>query len=97
MDYFVFSVPPGMLACLKAFFTTTAMTPKVAALPRNETEPRLSIAGFSAQNIRALLRANEWCAWESRNQQVVFLYDFCQERMFHILTSCDYRTSLRDS
>jgi hypothetical protein len=27
----------------------------------------------------------------------VFLYDFCQERMFHILTSCDYRTSLRDS
>jgi hypothetical protein len=53
-----------------------AMPPKVPALPQNEIEPRLSATGLSAQHVRALLRADEWCALESRNQQVVFLYDF---------------------
>jgi hypothetical protein len=54
------------------------MPPKVPALPRNEIEPRLSIAGFSAQDICVLLRPDEWCALESRNQQVVLLYDFAR-------------------
>jgi hypothetical protein len=52
------------------------MPPKVPAIPGNETEPPFSITGLSVQDIRALLRANEWCAEESRNQHVVFLYDF---------------------
>jgi hypothetical protein len=34
------------------------------------------ITGFSAQDVPALFRADEWCALESRNQQVVILYDF---------------------
>jgi hypothetical protein len=65
-----------MLTCIKTFFTTTAIPPKVPAVPRNEIEPHLSITGFSAQDIRALLRADERGALESRNQQVVFLSDF---------------------
>jgi hypothetical protein len=78
MDHFVFSVPPGTLACAKTVFTTTAVPPKVSAFPRNEIEPRLSITGLSAQDIRALLRTDEWCALESRNQEAVFLYDFAR-------------------
>jgi hypothetical protein len=54
------------------------MPPKVPALPRNKIEPRFSITSLSAQDICALLRADEWCALESRNQQVVFLYDFAR-------------------
>jgi hypothetical protein len=61
------------------------MPPKVSALPRNEIEPRISITGLSAQDIRALLRADEWCALESRNEQVVFLYDVARS---------EYSTSL---
>jgi hypothetical protein len=51
---------------------------KVPAVPRNEIKPSLLITGLSAQDIRALLRADEWCALESRNHQVVFLYDFAR-------------------
>jgi hypothetical protein len=54
------------------------MRPKVLALARNEIEPHLSITRLSAQDIRALLRDDEWFALESRNQQVVFLYDFAK-------------------
>jgi hypothetical protein len=54
------------------------MPPKVPALPRNEIEPRLSITGLSVQDIRALLRAGECFALESRNQKVEFLYDFAR-------------------
>jgi hypothetical protein len=60
------------------FLMTTAMPPKVPAIPRNEIEPRLSITGFSAQDILALLRTDDWRAWDSRIQQVVFLYDFAR-------------------
>jgi hypothetical protein len=59
MDHFVFSVPPGMLACVQTFFTTAAMPPKVPVLLCNEIELRLSITGLSAQYICALLRADE--------------------------------------
>jgi hypothetical protein len=41
------------------------MPAKVIALPRNEIEPRLSIISFSAQDIGALLRDDEWCTLES--------------------------------
>jgi hypothetical protein len=54
------------------------MPPKVLTLPRNEIEHCLSITGLSAQDIRALLRAAEWCALQSRNQRVLFLYDYAR-------------------
>jgi hypothetical protein len=60
----------------------TAIPPKVSALPQNEIEPHLSITGLSGQDICVLLRADEWCALESRNQQVVFLYDFARNECF---------------
>jgi hypothetical protein len=74
------------------FFTTTAMPPKVPVLPGNEIEPRLSITGLSAQDIHALLRADEWCALESRNQQVIFLYDFARDEKMNNRTQ---RTPLK--
>jgi hypothetical protein len=52
------------------------MPPKVPALPREFIEPGLHTIGLSAQDIRALLRCNNWCASESRNQQVVVICDF---------------------
>jgi hypothetical protein len=58
------------------------MPPKVLALSRHEIEPRLSITGLSAQDIHALLRDHEWRALESRNQQIVFLYDFGKSERF---------------
>jgi hypothetical protein len=58
------------------------MPPKVPTLPWNQIEPRLSIAGLSVQDICALLRAGEWCAVESRNQQVMFLYDFTRSKYY---------------
>jgi hypothetical protein len=62
-------------------FSRLQLTPrKFFVLPPNEIERRLSIAGFSAQDIRALLREDEWCALESRSQQVVFLYDFTKSK-----------------
>jgi hypothetical protein len=54
------------------------MPPKVLAMPRKEIEPRLSATGLSDQDIRALLRNDEWGASQSRNQQLVFLADFAQ-------------------
>jgi hypothetical protein len=54
------------------------MLPKVFPLPRSEIKPYLSITGLSAQDIRALLRADEWCALKPQNQQIVFLYDFAR-------------------
>jgi hypothetical protein len=38
----------------------------------------LSITGLSAEDVRALLRADEWCPLELQNQQVVLLYDFAE-------------------
>jgi hypothetical protein len=54
------------------------MPPKVLALPRNGIEPRLSITDLSAHGILTLLIDDERCALESRNQQVVLLYDFAK-------------------
>jgi hypothetical protein len=55
------------------------MPPKAAALSREEIEPQLQYTGLSAQDIRSLLRQDEWRAIDSRNQQLLFLCDFAQE------------------
>jgi hypothetical protein len=60
-----------MAACVKTFFTTTVM-PKVPALPQNEIEPRLLSTGLSAQDIRAMLRADEWCALNRETSKLCF-------------------------
>jgi hypothetical protein len=54
------------------------MPPKVLDLPREEIESRLYAASLSDQDIRALLRNDEWGASQSRNQQLVLLADFAQ-------------------
>jgi hypothetical protein len=47
-----------------------------AALPREVFEHRLYATEVCADDIRAMLRSPEWCALQSRNQQVVFMDDF---------------------
>jgi hypothetical protein len=78
MDHFFSSVPLGMLACVHTFSTRTVLPSKVPTLARNEIEPHLSTISLSAQDIRVLLRADEWRTLESRNLQVVFLYDIAR-------------------
>jgi hypothetical protein len=63
------------------------MPPKVAALPREVLEPRLYATGVCAQDIRAMLRSPEWCALQSRNQQVVFMDDFIKNECGITLTA----------
>jgi hypothetical protein len=48
------------------------MPPKATALPKDVTEPALYQAGVSAEDIRAMLRCEQWIALESRNEQIVF-------------------------
>jgi hypothetical protein len=52
------------------------MPPKVAALPRKMLEPALTSARITAQDIRALMRSDAWRDLDSRNSQVVFLWEF---------------------
>jgi hypothetical protein len=54
------------------------MPPKAPALTREEIEPRLYATGLPAQDIRSMLRCDEWRALESRNEQLVFFCDFAQ-------------------
>jgi hypothetical protein len=54
------------------------MTPKVAALPREVLEPALTSAGMTAQGIRAPLRSDAWRHLDSRNSQLVFLWEISQ-------------------
>jgi hypothetical protein len=51
------------------------MPPKVAAL-RSELIHALQEAGLSGQDIRAILRTPEWHGLNSRNEQILFLFDF---------------------
>jgi hypothetical protein len=48
------------------------MPPKVPALPREAIERALYMTGVPAQDIRALLRSDDWHALELPNQQVPF-------------------------
>jgi hypothetical protein len=52
------------------------MPPKVAALPSELIQHALQEAGLSGQDIRAILRAPEWHSLNSRNEQILFLFDF---------------------
>jgi hypothetical protein len=52
------------------------MPPKVLALPRERIERALCNTGVTAQDVRALLRSDDWCALHSPNEQLVFFYEF---------------------
>jgi hypothetical protein len=52
------------------------MPPKAAALIRRVLRPRLYAIRVPAQDIRALLRCEEWRAWQSRNQQLLCVDGF---------------------
>jgi hypothetical protein len=52
------------------------MPPKVAVLPSEFIQYALQAAGPSGQDIYAILRAPEWHGLNSRNEQILFLFDF---------------------
>jgi hypothetical protein len=52
------------------------MPPKVAALPSELIQHALQGAGLSGKNIGDILRAPEWHGPNSRNEQILFLFDF---------------------
>jgi hypothetical protein len=52
---------------------------KVAALPRQVLEPRLYATGAPAPDIGAMLRSDEWCALQPRNQQLLFIDDCLED------------------
>jgi hypothetical protein len=54
------------------------MPPKVPAPPPDVCEPVLTDTGLTAQDIRALFRDPDCLSLESRNQQVIFLFDFAR-------------------
>jgi hypothetical protein len=55
------------------------MLPKTAALPREVLEPRLYATEVPGQDICAILRCDEWCALQSRNQQLLFIDIFLKD------------------
>jgi hypothetical protein len=63
------------------------MPPKVPALPREAIERALCNTGVSAQDIRALLRSDDWRALQSRNQQVAVFHDFIETECGETLTA----------
>jgi hypothetical protein len=62
------------------------MPPKVLALPRERIERALCNTGVTAQDVRALLRSDDWCALHSRNEQLVFFYEFVKTEYIRSLT-----------
>jgi hypothetical protein len=63
------------------------MPPKVLALPHERIERALCNTGVTAQDVRALLRSDDWCALHSRNRQLVFFYEFVKTEYISSLTS----------
>jgi hypothetical protein len=63
------------------------MPPKVPAAPRGAVERAPYTTGVHAQDIRVLLRSDDWRALESRNQQVAFLRDFVKNECHQTVTS----------
>jgi hypothetical protein len=63
------------------------MPPKVMALPRERIKRALCNTGVTAQDVRALLRSDDWCAFHSRNEQLVFFYEFVKTEDSRSLTS----------
>jgi hypothetical protein len=52
------------------------MPPKILVLPREHMERALCNTGVTTQGVRALLRSDDWWALHSRNEQLVFFYEF---------------------
>jgi hypothetical protein len=63
------------------------MPPKVLALPREHIERALCNTGVTAQDVRVLLRSDDWCALHSRNEQLVVFYEFVKTEYSRSLTS----------
>jgi hypothetical protein len=63
------------------------MPPKVLALPRERIERALCNTGVTAEDVRALLRPENSCALHSRNEQLVFFYEFVETEYSRSLTS----------
>jgi hypothetical protein len=55
------------------------MPRKVPALPREAIGRALYTTDVPAQDIRALMRSDDWRALESRNQQVAFFRDWVKK------------------
>jgi hypothetical protein len=60
---------------------------KVLALPRERIERALCNTGVTAQDVPALLRSDDWCALHSRNEQLVFFFEFFKTECSRSLTS----------
>jgi hypothetical protein len=56
------------------------MPPKVPAFPGERIERALCNTGVTAQDGRASLRSDDWCALHSRNEQLVFFYGFVKTK-----------------
>jgi hypothetical protein len=63
------------------------MPPKVLALPRERIERALCNTEVTAQDVRALLGLDDWCALHSRKEQLVFFYEFVNTEYSRSLTS----------
>jgi integrase len=63
------------------------MPPKVLALPGERIERALCNTGVTAQDVRALVRSDDWCALHSHNEQLVFFYEFVKMEYSRPLTS----------
>jgi hypothetical protein len=63
------------------------MPPKVLALPRERIERALCNTWVTAQDARALLGSDDWCALHSRNEQLVCFSEFVKTEYSRSLTS----------
>jgi hypothetical protein len=63
------------------------MPPKVLALPRECIERALCNIAVTAQDVRVLLRSDDRWALHSRNEQLVFFYEFVKMEYSRSLTS----------
>jgi hypothetical protein len=63
------------------------MPPKVLALHRERIERGFCNTGVTAQDVWALLWSDDCCAVHSRNEQLVFFYEFVETEYSRLLTS----------
>jgi hypothetical protein len=63
------------------------MPPKLLVLPGQSIERAICSTGITAQDVRVLLRSDDWCALHSRNEQLVFFYEFVKTEYSRSLAS----------
>jgi hypothetical protein len=56
------------------------MPPKTPAIPREVLEPLLCATPLTAQDIRAVVRSDQWNTLQSRNAQVAFLAELAERQ-----------------